>query len=164
MGTVSNRSAIGAKVRVHATIGGKTFWQMREIRAGGAYGGSLVSHFGLGDATNADIVRIEWPSGLVQEFPNVAAKQILTYTEPPRLLTTTTGGVPQFALKGGRGFQYEVDSSPDLSTWSSIGTVIITNLNGTAAIVDPSLASIGSAPLPGGFAVNMARACVKPSR
>ncbi len=138
VGTVANRSAIGAKVHVHATIGGKTFWQMREVRAGGAYGGSLVSHFGLGDATNADIVRIEWPSGLVQEFPNVAAKQILTYTEPPRLLATTTGGVPQFSLKGGRGFQYEIDSSPDLSAWSSNSTVTITNLNGIAQIVDPN--------------------------
>jgi hypothetical protein len=136
VGTVANRSAIGAKVHVHATIGGKTFWQMREVRAGGAYGGSLISHFGLGDATNADIVRIEWPSGLVQEFQNVAAKQILTYTEPPRLLATTMGGVPQFSLKGGRGFKYEVDSSPDLLTWSSIGTLTVTNLNGIAQIVD----------------------------
>ena len=34
IGTVSNRSAIGAKVRVKATIGGKTFWQMREFSGG----------------------------------------------------------------------------------------------------------------------------------
>jgi hypothetical protein len=137
VGTVSNRSAIGAKVRVHATIGGKTFWQLREINTGGGWNSvPLVAHFGLGDATNADIVRIEWPSGLVQEFPNVAAKQILTYTEPPRLLATSTGGVPQFSLKGGRGFQYEVDSSPDLISWSSIGSLTITNLNGAAQIVD----------------------------
>ena len=137
VGTVSNRSAIGAKVRVHATIGGKTFWQMREINTGGGWNSvPLVAHFGLGDATNADIVRIEWPSGLVQEFQNVAPKQILTYTEPPRLLATTTGGVPQFSLKGGRGFHYEIDSSTDLSTWSSNSTVTITNLNGIAQIVD----------------------------
>jgi hypothetical protein len=32
-GVVSNRSAIGAKVRVWATIGGKSFWQMRELSA-----------------------------------------------------------------------------------------------------------------------------------
>jgi enediyne biosynthesis protein E4 len=137
VGTVSNRSAIGAKVRVHATIGGKTFWQMREINTGGGWNSvPLVAHFGLGDATSADIVRIEWPSGLVQEFQNVAAKQILTYTEPPRLLATSTGGAPQFSLKGGRGFQYEVDSSPDLLTWSPIGSLTITNLNGIAQIID----------------------------
>jgi hypothetical protein len=137
VGTVSNRSAIGAKVRVHATIGGKTFWQMREINTGGGWNSvPLVAHFGLGDATNADIVRIEWPSGIVQEFQNVAARQILTYTEPPRLLATATGGVPQFSLKGGRGFQYEIDSSSDLTTWSAIGTLTINNLNGMAQIVD----------------------------
>jgi hypothetical protein len=137
VGTVSNRSAIGAKVRVHATIGGKTFWQMREINTGGGWNSvPLVAHFGLGDATNADIVRIEWPSGLVQVFPNVAAKQILTITEPPRLLTTATGGVPQYSLKGGRGFQYEIDSSTDLLAWSPIGMLTITNLNGIAQIVD----------------------------
>jgi hypothetical protein len=132
VGTVGNRSAIGAKVHVHATIGGKSFWQMREVRDGG----SLVSHFGLGDATNVETLRIEWPSGTVQEFSNIAAKQILTTTEPPRLLATKTNGVPQFSLKGGRGFQYEVDSSTDLKAWSSIGLLTITNLNGMAQIVD----------------------------
>ena len=137
VGTVANRSAIGAKVRVHASIGGKTFWQLREINNGGGWNSvPLVAHFGLGDATNVDTLRIEWPSGTVQEFPNVPAKQILTITEPPRLLTTTTNGTPQFYLKGGRGFQYEVDSSPDLSAWSSIGVLTITNLNGTTTIVD----------------------------
>jgi hypothetical protein len=136
-GTASNRSAIGAKVRLQATISGKTMWQLREINSGtGFSGGPLEAHFGLGDATNIDTVRIEWPSGTVQEFQNVAVKQILPITEPPRLLASTTNGVSKFSLKGGRGFQYEVDSSPDLSAWSSIGVLTITNLNGTALIVD----------------------------
>ena len=139
VGTVSNRSAIGAKVRVKATIGGKTFWQMREINTGDGFSaGPLDAHFGLGNATNIDTLRIEWPSGIVQEFQNVAPKQILTITEPPRLLASSTNGAPQFSLKGGRGFQYEVDSSTDLKAWSSIGTVTITNLNGMAQIIDPN--------------------------
>lgn len=137
VGTVANRSAIGAKVRVHATIGGKTFWQLREINSGGGWNCvPLVVHFGLGDATNVDTLRIEWPSGTVQEFPNVAPKQILTITEPPRLLAATTNGVPEFILKGGRGFQYDIQASTDLAAWSSIGVLTITNLNGTALIVD----------------------------
>ena len=111
---------------------------MRQITGGSGWAGhnELVAHFGLGDTTNADIVRIEWPSGLVQEFQNVPAKQILTYTEPPRLLATTTNDMPQFSLKGGRGFQYEVDSSPDLLAWSAIGSLTVTNLNGIAQIID----------------------------
>ena len=48
-----------------------------------ALGGSagLLAHFGLGDATNVDLVRIQWPSGLVQEFHDVAANQSLKITE-----------------------------------------------------------------------------------
>jgi hypothetical protein len=37
-GRLSNRAAIGAKVRVKATIYGRTFWQLREISGGGGLG------------------------------------------------------------------------------------------------------------------------------
>jgi enediyne biosynthesis protein E4 len=84
VGSVSNRSAIGAKVRVHATIWRKPLQQMREI-SGTPIVDDLRAHFGLGDATNAELVRIEWPSGQVTELRNVASKQILTVTEPPGL-------------------------------------------------------------------------------
>jgi hypothetical protein len=78
-------------VRVRATIGGKTFWQLREIHNGDIWSVEpLVAHFGLEQATNAEVVRIEWPSGTVQEFQNMAARQILTITEPPRLLASAT--------------------------------------------------------------------------
>src|SRR5207247_2315830 len=137
VGTVSNRSAIGAKVRAKATIRGKTFWQLREINTGsGICQNALEAHFGLGAATNVDTLRIEWPSGIVQEFHEVAAKQLRIVTEPPRLLAQTTGGVPGFSLRGGRGFQYQIQASTDLATWSSIGTLTITNLSGTVSITD----------------------------
>ena len=138
VGTASNRSAIDAKVRIKATIHGKTFWQLREITGGGGWNSvPLVAHFGLGDATIVDTVRIEWPSVTVQELHNVAPKQpMLTITEPPRLMASITNGVSQFSFKGGRGFQYEIDSSSDLSAWTSIGTVAVTNLNGITPIVD----------------------------
>ena len=42
---------------------------------------ALEAHFGLKDATVVDTIRIEWPSGIVQELHNVPAKQILTVTE-----------------------------------------------------------------------------------
>ena len=85
VGSVANRSAIGAKVRVRTVISGASRWQMREITAGDFGMNSLIAHFGLGDATNADLVRIEWPSGAVQELHDVAPRQLLTLTEPPRL-------------------------------------------------------------------------------
>ena len=137
VGTVSNRSAIGAKVRVKATIQGKTYWQMRHVsNSDGLAGNSLNAHFGLGDATNADTMRIEWPSGTVQEFQNVAAKQYLTVTEPERLVAAQTNAIPQFTLKGGRNLQYDIQTSTNLTDWLLLNTLTITNLNGTAQITD----------------------------
>ena len=81
VGTLSNRDAIGAKVRVLATIGGQPVWQMQEVNGGYQIQNDLRSNFGLGDATNVDRVLIEWPSGNVQELTDVAADQILTVTE-----------------------------------------------------------------------------------
>jgi enediyne biosynthesis protein E4 len=87
-GASSNGSGIGAIVRVKATIDGQEVWQMRQVSAGGeAYRvqHDLRPNFGLGDATVAEVVRIEWPSGTVQELTDVAADQILTVIEPPAL-------------------------------------------------------------------------------
>ena len=138
-GRESNRFGIGAKVRVKAFYRGASRSQLRQITGGSGWANGnneLQAHFGPGDAANADTVRIEWPSGTVQEFYNVAPRQTLTYTEPPRLLAIATNGVPQFALKGGRFMQYDIQASTDLAAWSSVGTVTITNMSGTAQIVD----------------------------
>jgi hypothetical protein len=137
VGTVSNRSAIGAKVRVKAFIHGKSLSQVREISSGMGFGqGPLEAHFGLGDATNVEALRIEWPSGIVQEFRNVAAKQFLTVTEPARLLAAPSDGMPQFTLQGGRAMQYEIQVSTNLNTWALLNTIMITNVNGTSLIAD----------------------------
>ena len=60
-GTKSNRSAIGARVRV--TAGGMV--QTAEVRSGGSYlsQSDLRLHFGLGAATKVDRVEIAWPGG-----------------------------------------------------------------------------------------------------
>jgi enediyne biosynthesis protein E4 len=85
VGTVSNRSAIGAKVRVKAFYRGETRWQLREISGGDSQSNqqSLNAEFGLADATNIDTVRVEWPSGMVQELRDVAPRQVLTIHEAP---------------------------------------------------------------------------------
>jgi hypothetical protein len=140
IGTVSNRSAIGAEVRVRAFYRGTYRWQVRQISGGSGWLSHNESdaHFGLGDATNAETVRIEWPSGTVQEFHNVAPRQFLSITEPPRLLANTTNGVPQFLLKGGRFMQYDIQGSTNLTAWAPIETLTITNLSGLAEIIDPN--------------------------
>src|SRR5436190_1798328 len=75
-GRLSNRAAIGAKVRVQATIQGQNVWQMREISSS-----ELTAHFGLGDATNVEVLRVGWPSGIVQELRNVPARHFLGVAE-----------------------------------------------------------------------------------
>lgn len=64
-GIVSNKSAIGAKVKIKSTINGIPVWQMREVSAQNNFNGhnSLRVHFGLGNAATVDSVVIEFPSG-----------------------------------------------------------------------------------------------------
>ena len=141
VGGPSNRAAIGAKVRVQAQNGvGALTWQMREIAGGNGYAqNSLIAHFGLGNATNAQTVRIEWPSGMVQTLTNVAAKQFLTVTEPPLLQAGLTNGSLQLRLTGSLGLAYEIQASTNLSAWTSLGT--ITNTSRTMQFVDPTAAN-----------------------
>ena len=79
VGKKSNRSGIGA--RVYCVTGKHR--QMDEVRSGGSYlsQNDLRPHFGLGDATNADRIRVEWPSGIVDELQNVPAGQTVTVLE-----------------------------------------------------------------------------------
>ena len=80
-GSVSNRSAIGAKVRVIA--GAKT--QRGEVRGGGSYLSQhdLRLHFGLGSATEVDL-EVRWPSGADQRLEGLVAGQVHTIREPSR--------------------------------------------------------------------------------
>ncbi|MFK7922945.1 MAG: FG-GAP-like repeat-containing protein [Bacteroidia bacterium] len=83
-GTVSNRSAIGAKVHVKANIYGQDVWQMREImsQTGGISSqNTLKTYFGLGDATQIDSVIIEWPSGYREYMNNLSTNGCLSVTE-----------------------------------------------------------------------------------
>ena len=147
VGTWSNRAAIGAKVRVGATIDGESIWQMREVSGGDGHMGqnSLHVHVGLGDATNAEFVRIEWPSGTVQELENVASNQILTITEPggePRLAATQENGQVQLTLTGKQGSRYALETSIALNNWTSANlTVTVTNQTGAVTFPAPGAGS-----------------------
>ncbi|MFQ5649378.1 MAG: FG-GAP-like repeat-containing protein [bacterium] len=75
-GVTSNRSALGAKVSVRATIGGTSVTQMQQIsgQTGGGWGGqnSMNVEFGLGDATRIDELIIDWPSGQRTRETNIS--------------------------------------------------------------------------------------------
>lgn len=78
IGTVSNRSAIGARVTCIAE-GRK---QIAEVRSGGSYlsQSDLRLHFGLGVAETADL-EIRWPTGKQQRLAGVKANQALKLSE-----------------------------------------------------------------------------------
>lgn len=73
VGNPSNGSAVGAKVKVRATINGNEVWQTRQIEAASGYcsQNSYTNHFGLGDATIVSEIQIQWPSGAVETFNDI---------------------------------------------------------------------------------------------
>jgi uncharacterized membrane protein YeaQ/YmgE (transglycosylase-associated protein family) len=141
IGTASNHAAIGAKIRIKATIAGTERWQLRQISGGDGENNSdsLLAQFGLGDATVNDTVRVEWPSGAVQEFTNVAVNQTLKVREPPRLTTGHQANAVGFQLNliGVPGLVYLIEASTDLTNWTPTST--ITNLSRTTPFTDPEL-------------------------
>lgn len=82
-GTQSNHSAIGAIVRVKATINGVSVWQTRMVEAQSGYCGqnSLTQHFGMGDANVFDSLIVQWPSGEQYEVANLFANSRYEITE-----------------------------------------------------------------------------------
>jgi hypothetical protein len=79
VGTRSNRSALGAKVKL--TAGRQT--QIDEIRSGGSYlsQNDLRLHFGLGAASRIDRIEIAWPSGVRQVLEHVPGDRIVSIEE-----------------------------------------------------------------------------------
>jgi enediyne biosynthesis protein E4 len=78
-GTVSNRDAIGATVRV--TAGGMT--QMRVRAAGSGFQSQSEStlHFGLGAADRVDTLVVRWPSGREDRFHGLPADTVVSIVE-----------------------------------------------------------------------------------
>jgi hypothetical protein len=74
VGTVSNRSAIGTRLRAKAMINGKAVWQTREIaQMSGCHANSDPRvHFGFGDGTIIDSLVIRWPSGRIDTYTALA--------------------------------------------------------------------------------------------
>ncbi len=141
VGTASNVSAIGAKIRVKATIAGNPMWQVREIRGQNGHGsqGSLNAEFGLGDAPIIDSIEVRWPSGNVQLLTNQSVNQFMTITEgtppdPPSSLTIISQTYNSVLLKwvdnatNEDNFIIEV-STPDNLNFSEVGTSIMNGVS-----------------------------------
>lgn len=82
-GTETNRSAIGAKVKVVFTENGTKRVLYREVNSGGSFGSSsLRREIGIGQAKMIDEISISWPkTGKVQVFKNIKPNQFLKIQE-----------------------------------------------------------------------------------
>lgn len=81
-GVISNKSAIGTKIRLKAMINGLPTWQMQEVMPHSGYNSeNLWLHFGLGNAAIIDSLRAEWINGSTNVFTNVNVNQIATVVE-----------------------------------------------------------------------------------
>jgi enediyne biosynthesis protein E4 len=80
IGTKSNRSAIGAVVRIESASGKQ--WNM--VRSGSSYcsQSDLALTFGVGQDPKVTHLQIEWPSGAKQQLSNISVNQFLTIVEP----------------------------------------------------------------------------------
>jgi len=74
IGAKSNHGAVGARVTVYTS----RMTQIDEVRGGGSYNSTNDTrlHFGLGRDAVMSKITVQWPSGLKQEFRNVAGDAI----------------------------------------------------------------------------------------
>lgn len=77
IGVKSNRSAIGARIRVTVTENNKQRSIYRTVTTGGSFGASpLQQEIGIGEAATIDEIEITWPtSGITQIFTDVVANR-----------------------------------------------------------------------------------------
>jgi tetratricopeptide (TPR) repeat protein len=85
IGAKSNRSAIGARVKVTVKNEGKTTRAIyRTVGSGGSFGASpLEQHVGLGKAAEIESLEIRWPgaSDAPQRFAGIAKNQVIEIKE-----------------------------------------------------------------------------------
>ena len=119
-GTLANRDGVGAKVYV--TAGGVT--QLRE-QNGGYHRWSQDSqrlHFGLAGNQTVNTLRIEWPSGRIDTFSNVAANQLYKANEGGTLDVATLGPPVHTTLQpgdecGAPPYNFNVRYGPAILLW-----------------------------------------------
>ena len=80
-GTVSNRTGIGARVKV-VDESGRIQHNHSTTAVGYASSSDPRVHFGLGDSLRAREVEVRWPSGRIQVLADVEAGQVLAVREP----------------------------------------------------------------------------------
>ena len=98
IGTKSNRSGIGARLRcvTRPSDEAKEHSQIDEVRSGGSYisQNDLRVHFGLGKAQKVDLLEIRWPSGQVDTIKDIKPNQVVVVKEGEGIIRTMQFGGP----------------------------------------------------------------------
>jgi hypothetical protein len=83
VGVRSNRSAIGARLRVEVVEEGRTRSIFRHVNGGGSFGGNpLTQHIGIGTAERVEVLEVTWPtSDTTQRFEGLAPDRHLRIVE-----------------------------------------------------------------------------------
>lgn len=146
-GTISNRDAVGAQVRITGPWG----TQVREVKAGESYGmvTTFACSFGLGEHTTIPTMTIRWPSGLVETFNDLAVDQTVTVIEntcisPIASISTTSapivcGNGDALTLTANAGFEYI------WSTGASTQEVSVTEAGNYSVTIDDGEGCTGTA-------------------
>jgi hypothetical protein len=79
VGTVSNRDATGARVRIEAD--GQTQWRTQFGGVNDMSQNTMIVHFGLGSATRIETLVIDWPAGGSDVFHDLAVDRTYLFTE-----------------------------------------------------------------------------------
>ena len=93
IGTKSNRSGIGARVKCVTKPAAETkpHEQIDEVRSGGGYfsQNDLRIHFGLGKADYVDLLEVHWPSGQIDTLKNIKPNQLIFVKEGEGIVRST---------------------------------------------------------------------------
>ena len=94
IGTKSNRSGIGARLRCVTRVPGeaKPHQQIDEVRSGGGYfsQNDLRVHFGVGAADKIELLEIRWPSGQLDILKDLKTSRLYYVTEGQGITRTET--------------------------------------------------------------------------
>lgn len=115
---VSNRSAIGAKIEMRAG----SLRQALELSSASPAVAPPDAIFGLGARTSADVIRVLWPSGILQAETTVTpapGSRHVTITE----LDRKPSSCPYLFTWNGRGFEFVTDfmGGAEMGAWMGPG-------------------------------------------
>src|SRR5437588_1528058 len=99
IGTKSNRSGIGARLRCVTRPPDESapHQQIDEVRSGGGYisQNDLRVHFGVGKAAKIELLEIRWPSGQVDTLKDIAPNQLIYVKEGAGIVRTMRFPAPK---------------------------------------------------------------------